>query len=102
MRIISYGKIREFAGIHSESKASLDAWYDTVADADRKTFANVRETFRTADIYGTCTIFDVGNNKYRLIAWVSYKTHKVFIRSVMTHAEYNKDKWKSDCQKSES
>jgi mRNA interferase HigB len=34
---------------------------------------------------------------YRLIAWVSYKTHKVYIRSVMTHAEYDKDKWKSDC-----
>jgi mRNA-degrading endonuclease HigB of HigAB toxin-antitoxin module len=32
---------------------------------------------------------------------VSYKTHKVFIRSVLTHAEYDKDKWKSDCQKSE-
>ena len=41
--------------------------------------------------------FDVGHNKYRLIAWVSYKTHKVFIRSVMTHAEYDQDKWKSDC-----
>ncbi|MBP6820949.1 MAG: type II toxin-antitoxin system HigB family toxin [Acidobacteria bacterium] len=100
MRIISYGKIREFYELHPESQPSLDAWYDITADADWKTFADVRKTFRRADVYGTCTIFDVGNNKYRLIAWVSYKTHKVFIRSVMTHAEYDKDKWKSDCQKS--
>ncbi len=100
MRIISYGKIREFYKLHSESQVSLDAWYDITAGADWKTFADVRETFRSADVYGTCTIFDVGNNKYRLIAWVSYKTHKVYIRSVMTHAEYDKDKWKSDCKKS--
>lgn len=100
MRIISYGKIGEFYELHPESQPSLDAWYDITADADWKTFADVRKTFRRADVYGTCTIFDVGNNKYRLIAWVSYKTHKVFIRSVMTHAEYDKDKWKSYCQKS--
>lgn len=71
--------------------------YEITADADWKTFADVRATFRSADVYGDCTIFDVGNNKYRLIAWVSYKTHKVYIRSVLTHAEYDKDKWKSDC-----
>ncbi|MGH9799535.1 MAG: type II toxin-antitoxin system HigB family toxin [Blastocatellia bacterium] len=100
MRIVSYGKIREFYELHPESQSSLDVWYDITVEAYWKTFAEVRQTFRSADIYGTCTIFDVGNNKYRLIAWVSYKTHKVFIRSVMTHAEYDKDKWKSDCQKS--
>ena len=100
MRIISYGKIRDFYELHPESQASLDAWYDITADADWKNFADVRQTFRSADVYVACTIFDVGNNKYRLIAWVSYKNHKVFIRSVMTHAEYDKDKWKSDCQKS--
>jgi len=102
MRIISYGKIREFYELHPESQVSLDAWYDITADADWKTFADVRGTFRSADVYVACTIFDVGNNKYRLIAWVNYKTHKVFIRSVLTHAEYNKDKWKSDCKKSGS
>lgn len=97
MRIISYGRIREFYELHPESRISLDAWYDITTDADWKNFADVRATFRSADVYGDCTIFDVGNNKYRLVAWVSYKTHKVFIRSVMTHAEYDKDKWKSDC-----
>lgn len=101
MRIISYSRIREFYELHPESRVSLDAWYDIAADADWKSFVDVRKTFRSADVYGTCTIFDVGHNKYRLIAWVSYKTHKVFIRSVLTHAEYDKDKWKSDCQKSE-
>jgi mRNA interferase HigB len=102
MRIISYGRIRDFYELHPESQVSLDAWYDITADADWKNFAEIRATFRTADLYGRCTIFDVGNNKYRLVAWVSYQTHKVFIRRVMTHAEYDKDKWKSDCEKSKS
>lgn len=97
VRIISYGKIRDFYALHPASQVSLDAWYDITAAAAWKTFAELRATFRSADVYGDCTIFDVGHNKYRLIAWLSYKTHKVFIRSVMTHAEYDQDKWKSDC-----
>ena len=102
MRIISYGRIREFYELHPESQVSLDAWYDITADADWGNFAETRATFRSADIYQRCIIFDVGHNKYRLVAWVSYQTHKVFIRRVMTHAEYDKDKWKSDCEKSKS
>lgn len=36
----------------------------------------------------------VGGNKYRLIAAVHYNRRKVYIRHVLTHAEYDRDKWK--------
>ena len=95
MRIISYGRSRDCYELHPESQVALDAWYNITAAADWKTFAEVRATFRRADVYGACTIFAVGHNKYRLIAWVSYKTHKVYSRSVLSQAEYDTDKWKS-------
>ncbi|MFB2976909.1 type II toxin-antitoxin system HigB family toxin [Microseira sp. BLCC-F43] len=33
---------------------------------------------------------------YRLITLVDYKYQKVFIRHVLTHAEYDKEDWKND------
>ncbi|MGB3672294.1 MAG: type II toxin-antitoxin system HigB family toxin [Phormidesmis sp.] len=35
-------------------------------------------------------------NIYRLISRVDYKYKKVFIRAVLTHAEYDKEDWKND------
>ncbi|MGB5711213.1 MAG: type II toxin-antitoxin system HigB family toxin, partial [Waterburya sp.] len=36
-----------------------------------------------------------GNN-FRLITYVDFRHQKVFIRSVLTHAEYDKNDWKKD------
>ena len=36
----------------------------------------------------------VGGNKYRLIAAIHYNRRRVYIRHVLTHAEYDKGKWK--------
>jgi mRNA interferase HigB len=97
MRIISYRKLREFYEAHPDSKTSLEAWHVAVENADWNTFAGVRDTFRTADVYKNCTIFDIGGNKYRLIAWVNYRTHAVYVRAILTHNDYDKGKWKADC-----
>jgi mRNA interferase HigB len=39
---------------------------------------------------GDYYVFDIGGNKYRLIAAIHFNTQKLFIREVMTHKEYNK------------
>jgi mRNA interferase HigB len=97
MRIISYPKLREFYEKHPDSETALEGWYTAVKNADWKTPADVRKTFRSADFYKNCTVFDIGGNKYRLIAWVNYRTHAVYIRAILTHNDYDKGKWKADC-----
>jgi mRNA interferase HigB len=57
----------------------------------------VRQTFPHADWYRECTIFNIGGNKYRLIAKIYYEDQTVLIRFVLTHAEYDQEKWKDDC-----
>jgi mRNA interferase HigB len=42
------------------------------------------------------TVFNVGGNNYRLIAYIDYRYRKVFIRAILTHAEYNRGGWKDD------
>jgi mRNA interferase HigB len=42
------------------------------------------------------TVFDIGGNKYRLITYIDYEKNKIFIRNILTHAEYDKEQWKKD------
>ncbi|MEG4419628.1 type II toxin-antitoxin system HigB family toxin [Microcoleus sp. LAD1_D5] len=38
----------------------------------------------------------IGGNNYRLIAFIDYEYQIVFVRCVLTPAEYNKENWKND------
>ena len=97
MRVISRKKLKQAASLHAELATSLDAWYRIAKKAEWASMADLRVTWSSADIFGECTIFNIKGNKYRLIAWINYRTKKIFIRSVLTHAEYTKGGWKSDC-----
>jgi mRNA interferase HigB len=55
----------------------------------------VRQSFNTADFVAPYVLFDVGGNKYRLIAEMNYARRVLFIRRIMTHKEYGKGAWKS-------
>ncbi len=59
-----------------------------------RNFAHLRETFPGADVVGKLTVFNVGGNKVRLIAALHYNRQKVYIRAVLTHAEYDTGTWK--------
>ena len=103
MRIISEKRLREFWELAKSSEAArrkkaMLEWRDVVRSADWNNFADVRMTFNHADVYSDCVIFDVGGNKYRIIAKIEYRIHIVFIRTVLTHSEYDEKKWQSDCK----
>jgi mRNA interferase HigB len=98
MRIVTERKLKEFWQKNKLSEIALRDWIRTVHLADWQNFLDVRKTFNHADVYKNCVIFDVGGNKYRVIAKVEYKIHIVFIRFVLTHAEYDEKKWQFDCK----
>ncbi len=92
--MISRKAVREFSKIHPDALASLSNWYVIARKAAWKTFAELREDFGNADQVGRRTVFNVGGNKYRLIARVNYKSARVFILHIMKHSEYTKGDWK--------
>jgi mRNA interferase HigB len=57
----------------------------------------VRELYPHADLAGDCTIFNIGGNKFRLIVKFKYRWKVVYIRFVLTHAEYDKGEYENDC-----
>ena len=48
----------------------------------------------TADFVAPYVVFDIGGNKYRLIAEINFSRDVLFIRRIMTHKEYLKGAWK--------
>lgn len=97
MRIISKSRLREFWRSHPDAEAPLREWYKVTSKADWANFAEVRDTFRSADPYCDCVIFDIKGNDYRLITIILYQVRHIYVRYALTHAEYNKGKWKDDC-----
>lgn len=98
MWIISKSRLREFwESGHSAAKEPLLAWYKDVEHADWAKWADVKAMYGSVDQVGDCVVFNIGGNKYRLIARIRYNLHKVFILKVLTHREYDTDKWKDDC-----
>jgi mRNA interferase HigB len=63
---------------------------------DFATFADLRATFPSADQVGDFVVFNIGGNKYRLIASIHFNRHKVYIRYLLTHQEYDSGNWKHD------
>ncbi len=54
----------------------------------------VRRELPTADAVEQFTVFNIKGNEYRLITEINYRTGRVFVRHVLTHAEYSKGGWK--------
>lgn len=95
MNTISLKKIRGFVELHPDSKSSLTAWYKMAKKARWRSLAAVRQVYPHADLVGIYTVFNIRGNQYRLIAEINYTFQQILIREILTHEEYDKDKWKS-------
>ncbi len=93
MRIVSRKAIRDASARHSEWSASLRAWYKIAKSADWKNFAEVRSSWRNSDVIEGFVVFDISNNRCRLIATINYKWRMVYIRRIVSHDEYDEREW---------
>ena len=99
MRVISLKPLREFWLRRPDAEKPLRDWYRTASHAEWRNLTHVRETYRHADAVKTAngdilTVFNIGGNKYRLIARIRFDYRLVNVRAVLTHAEYNQQGWK--------
>jgi mRNA interferase HigB len=101
MRVISKSRLRQFWELpeRGDSEGPLRAWHTHVSSkaVSWHSWGDVRAEFGTASIVGNCVVFNIGGNKYRLVTRILYPSQKVFILKVMTHREYDDDRWKVEC-----
>lgn len=91
LHVITQTRLIEFWQKHLAAEVPLRSWLTITRNAKWKNFVDVKKTFNSADYVDPYVIFDIGGNKYRIVAKVEYWCQKVFIFAVFTHAEY--DKW---------
>ena len=96
MHVISYKRIREFCQRHADSCEALDAWFKLAKQAEWKNLVEVQAVLPTVEAVGSFTVFNIRGNRYRLIASIDYERQLIYIKYILTHAEYDKDKWKND------
>ena len=94
VRVISRKAIVMFGMAHPKAVSSLDVWYRTALRASWRNQVEMRRTLPHADPVGELTVFDGTGKRYRLIARVNYRTQKIFVRAILTHADYDKGWWK--------
>ncbi len=51
----------------------------------------IKQVFNSCDFIGNDRfVFNIGGNNYRLIAVIHFNIRTVYIRGIMTHAEYDR------------
>jgi mRNA interferase HigB len=95
MNVITPRTLRAFWEKHPQAETPLRVWLKRMRKNSYRTVNDVRADFPTADLAtgkngSALTIFNISGNNVRLVVVVSYSEQRVYIRHVMTHAEYDK------------
>jgi len=94
MHVITRKRLNDFSEIHPNTTSALAHWHQLMKRAVFRSFADLRQTFPSADQVRGLTVFNIGGNKARLIAAIHYNRRKVYVRAILTHQEYDQGKWK--------
>jgi mRNA interferase HigB len=91
MRVIAKRSLRTFWGLYPDAQAPLEAWHGETLKAQWTTPAAVKAHFGAASILkGGRVVFNIGGNKYRLVADIDYGRLVCFVKFIGTHTEYDK------------
>ena len=101
MILIDIRVLERFKAAHADSCKSLESWQATARASQWQHLLDVRQNFPHADgitvTRGTqtvvFTVFNIKGNHYRLVTEIDYELETVQIKTVLTHAEYDKNKW---------
>jgi mRNA interferase HigB len=94
LHLISRKRLVEAAEEHADLDQPLDVWYRVAKKAEWKNLMDGKRVFPSAEGVERFTLFNIKGNAYRLITEINYQTRRIFLRRVLTHAEYSKGVWK--------
>ena len=96
MHLISLRNLRNDAAKYPDVKNQIEIWQETINKAEWQNLEDIRKIYRDAEAVGNFTVFNIKGNDYRLIVGINYENQTVFYKYFLTHAEYDKQKWKND------
>ena len=102
MHVVTEKHLYGAAEQYPEAAKEIAAWHKIAKAARWRNFMEVRQVFKDADDVDGYVIFNIRQNRYRLIAILHYSREKdgriteghIYIRSFLTHKQYdNRAKW---------
>lgn len=98
MRVISRKALIDFWRSHPDAETPLRGWFKATTKGTFKNLAELKRTFSSVDYVRVekkeFYVFNLGGNKFRLIAAIHFNTRRLFVQRVLTHKEYDQGGWK--------
>ena len=85
---------RRWAQLHADAEQPLQDFRHLLEQGTYARFAQLKLTFASVDKVGERFVFNIGGNKYRLVAAIAFQAGLVFDKAVLTHKDYDKGEWK--------
>lgn len=95
--VLAMGLIREFCRAHPDMQDAPDVLTRFYKELETRRFDrwdDVRRAFGSASHVGRSVVFNVGGNKYRVVADIKYGKARIYLTHVLTHEEYERGHWK--------
>lgn len=84
-------KLIEFYELEPKAKEVMLLWFNTTLLSDWNDFHSVKETFNSVDSVGNSRyVFNVGGNKYRIVAVIHFDKRTMYLKFIGTHKQYDK------------
>ncbi|HWG19196.1 MAG TPA: type II toxin-antitoxin system HigB family toxin [Terracidiphilus sp.] len=102
MHVVTRKHLKEAEGNYPDAARELRAWYKIVSSARWRNLLEVRQVFRDADDVDGYVVFNIRQNRYRLVTIIHYSHERggrlteghIYIRSFLTHRQYdNRANW---------
>ena len=94
MHVIAKSALTKFWEKHPDAEGPLRTWFHVMRKESFIDFPSLRGKFGSVDYVDGVFVFNIGGNKYRLIAGICYNQKRVYILYVLTHEEYISIDWK--------
>lgn len=100
MYVIARKILLDFSNKYPGAKEPLARWWKICKKNNFSSFSELKKTFGTADMVGKCVIFNIGGGKYRLVTRVNFSGHRMWIKYILPHEEYDRLNLREDskCQ----
>jgi len=93
MNVYGEAVLTRFAARNAAARKPLQRFLEIARGADWPHLPALKQTFPAADL-GRKTgkvIFNIGGNKYRVIAVVNFEKEALLIEEVLTHEKYSRE-----------
>jgi len=98
VNVISHRGLLKQIERHRDCQTAALDWFALARDAQWTNLQDVRAVYPSTDQVGRMLIFNLRGNAYRLIVGVNYTAKTLYIKELLSHAEYGKQEWKKWCQ----